>query len=280
MNIYNQKRDGVIAIDNGGHSTGVVTSSLQKMFPSLKGEYSALNMEPTLGQYDYIIDLNGKRYLAGSLAKYECNFPLQMHTESKQNLFYDLSVLIACHQFGYTNNYVMTCVPIDFFTKDEKDGITNRLKGNWVLTVNGNTKSFSIVDVKVSPETVTAFWNKKPEGLVRWMDWGSRDLNYGTTINDGENMKFINRDSGTFHSKGLEATDITDYQMLADFVAGRLLAKWDKSDKIIHVGGGAKNQNIIECFSRHFPNSEVHEQPQMATAKGLYILGRQVYDLA
>jgi hypothetical protein len=276
----NQRREGVIAIDNGGYSTGVVTSSLQKMFPSAKGEYVEMNMEPTLGQYDYIVELNGRKYLAGSIVQYECDYPLQMHTESKQNLFYDLSILIACHQFGYNTNYVMTCVPISFFTKEEKEGIINRLKGNWVLTVNNQTKSFTIADVKVAPETVTAFWNKKPEGLVRWMDWGSRDLNFGTTLNDGEKMRFINKDSDTFHGKGLEATPTKDYQMLSDFVAGRLLAKWNPKDKVIHVGGGARNQQIIDSFSKHFPNSEVHEQPQLAVAKGLYFLGKEIYDLA
>ena len=276
----NQRKEGVIAIDNGGHSTGVVTSTLQKLFPSCKGEYTYRPLDSTHGQYDYIVEVNGSKYFAGTLAQYECEFPIQMHSESKQHIFYDLSILIACHQFGYQANHVITCVPIVMVTPEEKQGIAERLKRDWTVTINGETKVFRIADVKVSPETVSAFWVKKPEGTVRWVDWGSRTVGFGTTVNDGEAMKFINKDSGTFHGKGLEAINSSDYNMLANFIAGRLLAKWKPTDKVIHVGGGAKNDKLIEAFNKHFPNSEIHEQPQLAVAKGLYIMGRGVYDLA
>lgn len=270
-------REGVIAVDNGGHSTGVVTATIQKIFPSAKGEYIDMPLETVHGAYDFIVNLAGRQYLAGTLAV-ESELPLQMHSDTKQHMFYDLSTLIAIHQYGYAINYLVTCIPIFMMTnKEEKDGIRKRLMGEWTLTVNGITKTFTIADVKIAPETVVAFWIKRPHGKARWIDWGSRTIGYGTTINDGENMKFLNVESGTFKGKGLEAVT-SSYEALSDFVAGRLLSKWSRDDKVYHIGGGAKNNSLINAISNHFPNSEVHEQPQLSVARGMYILGRGVYE--
>lgn len=274
--VMKHRREGVIAIDNGGHSTCVVTSSVLKMFPSAKGECMEMPLENRTDPYDFIMELNDRKYVGGTLA-YETELPLQMHSDSKQHIFYDLSILTAIHQWGYDMNYVVTCIPIEMMKQQgEKDGIRERLVGEWKFTVNGETKHFKIADVKVAPETVVPFWIKKPPGKSRWIDWGSRTIGYGTTINDGENMKFVNIESGTFMKKGLEAINSSP-ESLADFVAGRLLAKWDKNDIVYHVGGGAKNEKLMNAIKTHFPNSEIHEQPQSATAKGLYILGKEVY---
>ncbi|MBX6362154.1 MAG: hypothetical protein IRZ03_19030, partial [Acidobacterium ailaaui] len=63
-----------------------------------------------------------------------------------------------------------------------------------------------------------------------------------------------------------------------DYVAGRLLAKWDENEQVYLIGGGAKNQNIFRMFKEYFPNCAVHKNPQMASVEGMYAFGRYVYD--
>src|SRR5690606_10000774 len=114
--------NGVIAIDNGGHSTCVITKERREKFPSVKGLYGNRTLTSVSGKYDYIVEYNGERYVMGTLAKYDCQYPLQMHTDTKQNLFFDLSILVSIHQFGFASNYVVTSVPITMHNDDEKMG--------------------------------------------------------------------------------------------------------------------------------------------------------------
>lgn len=272
------KSEGLLAIDNGGHSTCVMTADEIRKFPSAKGVYHERSLVNDQGVYDFIIQLNNSKYFAGTLAR-ESYLPLQMHTSTKQHLFYDLSILTAVHQFGYDSNYLSVSVPIKMHTKEEKEGIRSRLMNDWVFTVNGVTKHFTIENVIVCPESAVSYWNDDLYGLVRYVDFGSRTINFASVESDGENMRFIDNESGTFFGRGLEAMEgLPNLESLSDFVAGRLLSKWSQSDNVILIGGGALNQNIVERFTSYFPNTIVHEDPQLATVKGMYALGRSVFD--
>jgi plasmid segregation protein ParM len=229
------------------------------------------------GSHDYIVEFKGKKYMAGTLAQTESRFPMQMHTRSKQHLFYDLSIMIAIHQFGYDKNFLITSVPISMHQGEEKDGIRKRLVGEWSIVINGIEKTFTIEDVKVAPETVSAFWIYEPDGKNRFLDIGSRTVGYGTTIKEGNIMKYIDSESGTFMGKGLEATETTNFEEFTDYLAGKLLALWDEKDKVYLLGGGAKNMTIVNQFKKYFKDAEVMENPQIANAKGIYLLGRNVY---
>jgi plasmid segregation protein ParM len=164
-------------------------------------------------------------------------------------------------------------------TPNEKEGIKQRLTGTHTITINGETKTFSIENVIVVPETVIAFWIQRRSGITHYVDLGSRTINYGTVYNDNQEMRFIDSQSGTFEHKGLDVlNDLEDYQSLVDYVAGRLLAKWDENEQVYLIGGGAKNQNIFRMFKEYFPNCAVHKNPQMASVEGMYAFGRYVYD--
>lgn len=274
------EKTGVFACDNGGHSTCVVTVKGFSQFPSVKGEYRDRTLVNKLGTHDYIVEFKGKKYMAGTLAQTESRFPMQMHTRSKQHLFYDLSVMISIHQYGFDKNFVITSVPISMHHDEEKEGIRKRLVGEWTLGVNGIEKTFTIEDVKVAPETVSAFWIHEPEGKTRYLDIGSRTLGFGTTVKEGTMMKYIDSESGTFMGKGLEATETTNYEEFADYIGGKLLALWDENDTVYVLGGGAKNKQIVKHLKTYFKRLEVMEQPQLANAKGMYLLGRNVYGRA
>ncbi len=272
---------GVIAVDDGGYSTCVITKNCAESFPSVKGLYGERNLTSATGKYDYIVDYKGEKYVMGTLAKYDCELPIQMHTDSKQNDFFDLSVLVAIHQFGYLSNYLITSVPIKMHNEKEKEGRILRLKGSHTITVNGVTKTFSINDVKVAPESAVAYWIAEPNGKNRFLDIGSRTIGFATTINEFGDVRFIDSESGTIFGKGLEALgESYNKKALADYVCGRLSKMWRPEDKVFVLGGGALDIELLEYISRYFPNMEVINNPHMANAIGMYNLGRFVYNIS
>lgn len=272
--------NGVVAIDNGGNSTCVVTKNTKECFPSVKGLYGNRTLTDVNGKYDYIVDYEGKKYVMGTLAKYDCPYPLQMHTDTKQNIFFDLSALVAIHQFGYSVNHVILSVPITMHNDEEKFGIIERLVGSHTITVNGHRKSFTIMDVKVAPETAVAFWINEPQGKNRFIDLGSRTIGYATTLYEDGVNRFIDSESGTFKGKGLEAlNDSYSQEALADYICGRLMSIWNKNDNVYLLGGGALDNELVDNIKRYFPKSSVISNPQMANAVGMYILGRMAYKM-
>lgn len=272
---------GIISIDDGGSSTCVVTKDRKETFPSVKGLYGKRTLTESNGKYDYVVEYKNEKYVMGTLAKYDCRYPLEMHTDTKQNLFFDLSILVAIHQFGYSNNFVVTSVPITMHTEDEKTGRRGRLLGSHRITVNGISKTFNIMDVKVAPETAVGFWVNQPKGKSRYIDLGSRTIGYATTIYEDDTTRFIDSESGTYLGKGLEAlSDDYDQSALADYICGRLLAKWNKNDVVYLMGGGAMDTELVGSIQKYFPKAVVFDNPRMVNSIGMYLLGRVVYDMA
>lgn len=271
---------GLISIDDGGYSTCVVTRNNKEKFPSVKGLYGNRTLTEVNGKYDYIVEYKGEKYVMGTLAKYDCKYPLQMHTDTKQHLFFDLSVFVAIHQFGYLSNYVVTSVPITMHNQKEKTGRIERLIGSHTIAVNGITKTFNIADVKIAPETAVAFWIEEPQGKARFIDLGSRTVGYSTTIYEHGVTRFIDTESGTFRGKGLEAlSDDYDQKALADYICGRLMSTWNRNDTVYLLGGGALDKILVNHIKEYFPMASVLEDPQMANAVGMYLLGRVVFDM-
>lgn len=271
---------GLIAIDDGGSSTCIVTKKGIDIFPSVKGLYGNRTLTDVVGKYDFIVDYKDERYVMGNLAKYDCRYPLQMHTKTKQHLFFDLSVLVSIHQFGFINNYLVVSVPISMHNDKEKYGRISRLRGEHTITVNGITKTFTVTDVKVAPETAVAFWINENQGKTRFIDLGSRTIGYATTFCENGVVRFIDSESGTISGKGLEALgDNYDQKGLADFVCGRLMVDWNADDEVYLLGGGALDEELVTAIKEYFPRAKVLENPQMANAVGMFLLGRVAYDL-
>lgn len=276
----NKKQCGVISIDDGGHSTCVVTKDIALQFPSVKGLYGTRTLTETSEPYDFVVEYKERKYVMGTLAKYDCKYPLQMHTKSKCNDFFDLSILVSIHQYGYADNLLITSVPIAYHNDTEKAGRINRLVGAHTIKVNGVEKSFTIRDTKVAPETAVAFWLYEPNGKSRFVDLGSRTIGYATTLLDDGNVRFIDSESGTIKGKGLEALDEDyDQQSLADLICGKLASVWNENDRIHMLGGGAEDRRLVEAIQGYFPNAIVMEEPQMVNAKAMYQLGMVTYDM-
>lgn len=266
-----------LAIDNGGYSTCVREGNNFHVLPSAKGMYKEMNLRSKHGDFDYILEVEGKKYMMGTLAV-ESKFPLEMYTDSKANMFYELSVLLAVFLYGKKDNVIMVSVPISRHNEEEKEIIKRRLEKKWEVVVNGKKKAFEISKVLVAPETVSAFWVDTPRGKTRWVDWGSRTVGYGTTINNSNEMKFINKESGTFEKEGMGAKSVEreEVEYLAEYVAGKLLALWDREDRVINIGGGLFKGDIVKFMKGYFPNSGTVNNPQTYLVDGMYKLGLEV----
>src|SRR5690606_38326369 len=163
------------------------------------------------------------------------------HSESKQHLFFDLSILIAIQQHGFLDYKIVTCCPVSKHNDEEKNGIHDRLVGSHTIKVNGITRTFRISNVKVAPEGAAAFWGitDKLKGISRFLDIGSRTCNFVSVLNEDGVTRYLDTQSGTFFGKGSEALDNNyDAKGPADFLAGRLFAKsWKAEDEQIYLLG-------------------------------------------
>lgn len=271
---------GVVSVDNGGHSTCVVTKNNEEMFFSVKGLYGERTLTTTNGKHDFVVEYLDEKYVMGNLGRYDCAMPIEMHTKSKQHLFYDLSTLVGIHQYGFSSNYLISSVPIKMHNDNEKSGIIERLRKTHTITVNGITRTFTIDDVKIAPESAVAYWLKEPKGKTRWLDLGSRTINFSTTLNEDGIIRFIDTESGTFFGKGLEALDEQyNAKGLADYIYGRLIKIWNVDDKIYLLGGGCFDESLILFIKKYFANAEVMENPKMANAKAMYRLGVNAFGI-
>lgn len=275
----NNEVAGIVAIDDGGSSTICVTKNGIEVFPSVKGFYGNRTLTQVTSKYDFIIDYKGDRYCGGDLAVHDCDYKMQLFSKSKQHDFFDLSVLIAIHQYGYSTNKIIVSVPVKMHTEDEKNGRITRLKGSHTITVNGEQKTFAITDLKIVPESASAFWCNQPKGKSNFIDIGSRTIGYSSVINNQDGVRFLNTESGVF-KKGIELLgDNYNSKALAEFLHGNLSRIWNKNDKVYLLGGGALDANLVTCIKEHFPNSEVMEEADMANVNGMYSIGRILYGM-
>lgn len=269
---------GLIAVDDGGSSTCVITKDKAEMFPSVKGDYGNRNISTVTGKYDFIVEYKGEKFVMGELAQHDCAIPLEMNSDTKQHLFFDLSVLVSIHQYGYLNNYLIVSVPIRMHNDSEKEGRIKRLKGSHTIKVNGETKTFIISDAKVAPETATAFWVKKRTGKTRYIDIGSRTIGYATTVFENGVTRFIDSESDTLFSMGIQALeDNFNSKSLADYIHGKVSKIFRKDDEIYLLGGGALDKVLVERLQSYYPTSKVMDDPRMVNARGMYELGRTAY---
>lgn len=269
----------IVGVDAGNYQVKVVHKKGVDIFPSDIGEYRERNFEQKFSDNDMVVEYEGKKYFAGTLAKYESEFCSTMMGESKAHFDFKLRVLIALHRVGCNIYQIIVGQPIATHTKAEKQKMKDALLGHHSIIINGIKREFVIERVEVAAEGGAAFWSDPERGLVRITDIGSGTVNCATL----HDLRYIDKDSFTIFV-GMNTTKTKNYEALGRVIAGEASKKWGKYDKVKIVGGVARE--IYPYLKEYFPNASVVLplldgrvlEPVFANAIGFYQIGAGIYD--
>lgn len=272
----------VVGLDLGRRNIKLYTGSKYISFPAVVGEAREMRLLNNFGVKAFKGVYTGVEFFAGVLAENESEFARQMLVENKATEDALLLALIALHQSGLTEFDIVTGLPVNTHTQENKDALTHLLLGNHEITVNGVTKKLNIHRVRVAVEGGGAFWSNPKDGLVRIVDGGSKTINY-ITLN---NRKYVDKDSGTLPF-GFDTNKSADYTQMTNRIAGELGKKWSENDDVYTVGGEASF--LAETLKPYFPKisalqgkksvisgGEVIDFNLFANAIGYYNIGRSV----
>jgi plasmid segregation protein ParM len=208
----------------------------------------------------------------GELAEKESNFPRRSQGLTKANQDVLIRILVAVHRFGSSSNKIVVGQPIEKHIPEEKEKIINMLKGKHTLTLNDETKTFYIEDVRVASEGASSWfgWFKQSPNF-RIIDCGSGTVNIAT-IRD---WNFNDRESFTM-KVGTRTTDIITPEELVDSIISRTTAFFEQNDLILLVGGIAPV--VYEQIKSFYPNTITFENSKFANAMGFFNIARSVYN--
>ncbi|KYD30044.1 ParM/StbA family protein [Geobacillus sp. B4113_201601] len=273
----------ILGIDAGNEKTKVVTEKGVFLFESSMGEYRERKLIQRFGEDDMIFEYEGRKWFAGTIAQYECEFGGTRKGDSKAHEEAKLRILLAIHRYSNeTVNDIVVGQPISTHSESEKIKIKDMLKGTHFLKVDyGNgflEKKIVIRNVEVAAEGSSAILSHPQKNLVRIIDIGSGTVNFATILN----MRYIDRDSFT-ERFGLATVRTNDLEAIARRIANVALAKWNEHDYVLLCGGGAKP--LYPYLKQYFSNSNLllpihnnqYHEPTFANAIGFYRIGEMLY---
>jgi len=269
----------IVGVDAGNYEVKVVNPRGYDRFPSDLGEYRERNLEQHFSEDDMIVEYEGKRYFAGTLAKYESEFGGRMMGDSKAHQDCKLRVLIALHRMGFDTYRLVVGQPISRHTKVEKEKIKQMLIGYHSLSINGKKTGFLVQKAEVAAEGGSAFWSQVQNGLVRIIDVGSSTVNCATL----NYKRYVDKDSFSLMI-GMNTTKTQDCWALARHIVTEAGRKWGKEDVVKIVGGAASA--LLPHIHEYFPRADVIQPlvagkylpPVFGNAAGFFRIGVSLYD--
>ena len=298
----------IIGLDIGrGYVKGYSElNGLQKkcMFKSIIGEGRVLSF----ADYEDPIMINFKNedWFIGLLAEQESQTPIRNSKDSKITETVQTLIAAALSQLVVEEEVkIMLGVPYKSFRKSVLEEILETYKGKEVKVkdkINGGTKEIKIVDIMIFRESDAAlYWqvrdnksNNKPVGLVS-IGFRSTEMSYfdkGLKFNDkkSDTLEFGNRSvMNNVKDKLLNMGIIKDineidtsndyedmkksaYALASENIEQQIEDKWvNLSEMDIYIAGGtALNMKFDNKF-------KVIEDVQMATAKGLWLIGTRTF---
>lgn len=268
----------IVGVDAGNSEVKVAGINGTMKFCAALGDYQERNLENNHGdgmEWEY----EGKRGFAGTLALIESDYGGMVMGDTKAHDDAKMRVLLALHRYSNSDRYeIVVGQPISKHTPDEKQKIKEMLIGRHTLTVNDETKTFTITKCEVAAEGASAFWSAPTNGLVRIIDVGSATVNCATLLN----KRYVNRDSETLPF-GYNSVRNKDLYELSRGIFSHVSKRWKREDTVYLVGGIA--ELLLEPMARYFPNIDVmlpllrdrYEHPIYANAIGFFEIGRGVY---
>ncbi|MDP5274368.1 ParM/StbA family protein [Chengkuizengella axinellae] len=274
----------ILGIDAGNHEVKVFGEKGAMKFFSDIGEYRERRLEQSFGDDDMIFEYKGRKGFAGSLARNESEFGGSMMGDTKAHEDGKLRVLLALHRYCSDKEkvYLVTGQPIKKHQRDEKQKIKEMLLGRQIIQVNGESKSFVLMNVEVAAEGSASFWCIPKQGKIRIIDIGSSTVNLATI----KDRKYIDRDSDTLPF-GMNTNLSSSNEAIARAIAAETLKKWDSKDELYLAGGIARE--LQPEFEKYYRNVNVINptykagastrmlHPVYANAVGFYHLARGAY---
>ncbi|MBO3392490.1 hypothetical protein CYK72_15990 [Clostridium perfringens] len=298
----------IIGLDIGrGYSKGYSEiNGLVKecMFKSIIGEGRALNF----ADYEAPIMINFKNedWFIGLLAEQESQTPIRNSKDSKTTETVQTLIAAALSQLAVEEEVkIVLGVPYKSFRKSVLEEVVETYKGKEIKVkdkINGGTKEIKIVDIMIFRESDAAlYWqvrdnknNNKPVGLVS-IGFRTTEMSYfdkGLKFNDrkSDTIEFGNRSvMNNVKDKLLNMDIIKDvneidtssdyedmkkkaYKIASENIEQQIEDKWvNLSEMDIYIAGGtALNMKFDNKF-------KVIEDAQMATAKGLWLIGTRTF---
>ena len=298
----------IIGLDIGrGYSKGYSEiNGLVKecMFKSIIGEGRALNF----ADYEAPIMINFKNedWFIGLLAEQESQTPIRNSKDSKTTETVQTLIAAALSQLAVEEEVkIVLGVPYKSFRKSVLEEVVETYKGKEIKVkdkINGGTKEIKIVDIMIFRESDAAlYWqvrdnknNNKPVGLVS-IGFRTTEMSYfdkGLKFNDrkSDTIEFGNRSvMNNVKDKLLNMNIIKDvneidtsndyedlkkkaYKIASENIEQQIEDKWiNLGEMDIYIAGGtALNMSFDSRF-------KVLADAQMATAKGLWLIGTRTF---
>lgn len=298
----------IIGLDIGrGYSKGYSEiNGLVKecMFKSIIGEGRALNF----ADYESPIMINFKNedWFIGLLAEQESQTPIRNSKDSKTTETVQTLIAAALSQLAVEEEVkIVLGVPYKSFRKSVLEEVVETYKGKEIKVkdkINGGTKEIKIVDIMIFRESDAAlYWqvrdnknNNKPVGLVS-IGFRTTEMSYfdkGLKFNDkkSDTIEFGNRSvMNNVKDKLLNMGIIKDvneidtsndyedikkkaYKIASENIEQQIEDKWiNLGEMDIYIAGGtALNMSFDSRF-------KVLADAQMATAKGLWLIGTRTF---
>lgn len=248
------------------------------------------------------IECNNKKWFVGMLAEKESHTPVRNSRDSKVTNTVQTLIAAALSEIAVEDNVkIMLGVPYKSFRKSVLEEVIETYKDKTIKVrdkIKGGIKEVNIVNIGIGRESDAAlYWqirdiksNNKPLGLVS-VGFRSTEFTYFD-----KDLLFIDKNSDTLEFgnksvmsnvkdilaekniiKDLNEIDSSDdykdykenaYKIAAENIEQQIEDKWINLGEmeIFIAGGTVLNMKFDEKF-------KIVDDPQMATAKGLYLLG-------
>lgn len=300
----------VIGLDIGrGYTKGyseVNGISKQCLFKSIIGE--GRNIDFSEQEAPIMIEFEGEDWFVGLLAEKESQTIVRNSKDSKISRAVRVLMAAALSELAVEENIkIMLGVPYKSYRKLVLNEVIEQYKGKTIQVkdkINGGFKKINIVDISIFREGDAAlYWqlrnnpnNNKPVALAN-IGFRTTELSYfdkGLIFNDkkSDTIEFGNRSiMNNVKDKLLEQNIIKDvneidtstdydelkkkaYAIASENIEQQIEDKWinlDESEIDIYISGGTSlNMSFDGIFKRV-------DDPQMATAKGLWLAGSRLF---
>ena len=253
------------------------------------------------------VEVDGDDYFCGDLAEAEGDNPTQNSKDDKTTLTARKLFNACLSELGLSNNVkIMIGVPNKLFKKSVMQEIVDCYKNKVIFIkdkITGTTKSITILDIKIYRESDAALmWNmkgnmimNKPVGMIT-IGFRTIELSYfekGLKFNDKKSktietgnktvLEYVQRKLKDEFNIMKELFEIDSnlgdydklkkiaYQNLEESTIQQVEQNWINLDEMdIFIGGGT-------ALNMKFKDFKTIEDAQMATAKGLWLIGTKVF---